>query len=167
MSRTEELENSGARSVGGGGEHPFVKWGEHRAYVEGRVINYWESKYGGVFTVSVDKCSDHLEAQMGRDEPMVGVEPGQTVNVGLQYSALDGLDESYQGHDLHIAFEGWEKSKSGNRYRIFKVFDITPDEPEGETEDPSGAETPSGVGAGPGGPGGESPPPPGDDDLPF
>lgn len=170
MSRTDELRDEGAKQVGGGGEHPFVKWGESRAYVEGEIVSYWESKYGGVFTMRVFDCSDHLEAQMGQDEPMVKVEPGQTVNVGLQYSALEGLGEKYVDKSLHIAFEGWEKSRTGNRYRVFQVFDVTPehaDPPEGESGDESGADTPSGVGAGPGAPGAEEPPIEEADGLPF
>lgn len=154
MDRTKELEQEGAKQVGGGGEHPFVKWPESRAYVEGEVVDYWESKYGGVFTMRVFDCADHLEAQMGQDEPMVNVEAGQTVNVGLQYSALDNLDEDYVGATLHMAFEGWEESRTGNRYRVFKVFDVSPEDQEPESE----SEEDEVEGGGPGSPDAESPP---------
>lgn len=179
MSRTDELASSGAKQIGGGGNAPFVKWGDNRSYVEGRVLNLWESQYGMNARIAVEKASSGLEASSGKGEPRVRVEPGMEVNVGLNYTALAGLTEDQVGHDVHVAFEGWVESKSGNDYRNFRVFDLggagetrsgkenATERSEEQLEPSARMKSRQASGGGPGAPGSESPPPPGEDDLPF
>lgn len=161
MSKTDELREGGARKVGGGGDAPFVKWGNSYAYVEGVLQAIWEGDYGENAKVHVTDCSDNLEASMGKDDEPSGVLEGDTVNVSLNYSALDGITPGLKGKVVHVAFEGWQKSKRGQEYRVFTVFDLGAPE-DGESEpDPE----PSARQAGPGAPGAEGPPPDEYDDF--
>lgn len=181
MSRTDELRDSGtAKNISGGGNAPFVKWGDRRAYVEGEIVSLWESQYGMNARMRVQKASSSVEASPGKGEPRVRVEEGMEVNVGLNYTALTGVTQDQLGHVVHVAFEGWEQSKAGNDYRAFSVFDLGPedatrgerggsdtsgDEESGAESEPS-ARQQSMSGTGPGAPGAEQPPP-ADDNLPF
>lgn len=124
MSRTDELMQGGARSrTGRGGGAPFVKWGDDPAWVEGKVLDIWEGKYGMAARVYVADCSDNLEAG-GKDE-MGPVEKETEVNIGLNYAALeDSVTEEDRGAGLHFAFTGWGKTKDGTRFREFAVLEV-------------------------------------------
>lgn len=116
--RTEELKKQGAEVRGNNNEEgsPFVRWPEEPAYVEGEVIDVWNSKHGAVVTVKVAQSSDNLSID------------AESVNVGLSHKMLeDAIRHSDIGGVFHIAFDGWGKSKSsGNRYRLFTVLCISP-----------------------------------------
>ncbi len=140
-SRTEELKERGANRVSGGGsDAPFIKWpektGKHYAYIEGRSLSVWEGKFGAVLTMTADHGEAIRAVTSTEDgEPeTVKLEPGMKVNVGLNYSSLkDFVPRVEIGHEYHIAFNGWEKSRGGNTYRVFEVLDMggpPPDEVE-------------------------------------
>ena len=131
MRRTDELKASGTatdRTGGGGGGAPFIKWPKDAKYawVEGRLRKIWTGKFGDSATLEVTAISNGLMAK-GRDddgeEVVSSPHASDTVNVGLNSSALqDTLSQEDVGTNVHIAFEGWEESKSGNRYRLFTVL---------------------------------------------
>lgn len=136
MSRTNQLREQGARERGGaGGGAPFVKWGDAYTWVEGEIIGSFQTKYGLAVTMMVTATHDAgLQAQ-GRDEDgnnfTTDVRVGEEVNIGTQSAALQGkITEDDHGKFFHVAFEGWEHPTGGNRYRVFTVIEITPeDEP--------------------------------------
>lgn len=134
MSRTDELRQGGGRERAGSGSdgsHPFVKWGEDYAWLEGRLIDTWEGTYGltGVMEITATGAAP-LSAKGKNDdgnEYTVPVKVGDTVNVGFNHSSLQGkITADDKDKNWHIAFEGWQKSKStGNRFRIFAVIELT------------------------------------------
>lgn len=139
MDRTEELRKAGAKKLGGGGNHPFVKWDDSHAYVEGELLRLWESNYGWCGTVAVHDVSPNLQAKMDKDTPAVMIERGDTVNVSLNYAALkESLREDHIGHSIHVAFVGWEQTKAGQKYRLFELYDIGEPEPEFTEEELEG-----------------------------
>lgn len=154
MSRTDDLRQRGARDrIGGGGGAPFVDWPRQPpAWVEGRVLRLWETKYGIAVTIKVQARSNGLQYK-GKDEdgnPVNGsVEPSQEVNVGLNYAALrDSVTETDIGVAMHFAFESWGESKaSGNHYRNFAVLELpdpaSSDSPPVEPETVPGEHGPS------------------------
>lgn len=162
MSRTDELRRGGAKERGGGGGGtPFVKWGERYAWVEGDILKLWEGKYGKSATVRVTRHSDDIQAAGKTEEGekyIRPIAPGQEVNVGLNYAALEGaVTDSDEGRRFHFAFEGWGESKNGDRYRVFTVLELPEDEGGAAAEDEPEGETVRSE-AGPGHP---------DSDLPF
>ncbi len=139
--RTDELKQSGANRVAGGGsDAPFVKWpekgGKHYAYVEGKALSLWEGKYGAVLTMTADHGQSIRAVSGTEDEPQIHkIEKGMTVNVGLNYTSLKDFAPKVQiGHEYHIAFEGWEKSRGGNTYRVFEVLDLGGPPPDEASE---------------------------------
>jgi hypothetical protein len=129
MTRTDELGQGGARRVGGGGGSGFVKWTDSYGWLEGRVTEFWEGRYGRVASIELAALGGALTLQTGAGDEKVESVPsvGDTVNVGLNYSALEPLDnDSFKGKLIHVAFEGWQEGKDGgNRYRVFKVYDLS------------------------------------------
>ena len=131
MSRTDELRQSGGRERGGGGSGaPFVKWGDHYVWFEGRVKGTFKTKYGLAATIVVSEVSDHGLIAQGKNEDgevyTDTVNAGKEVNLGLNSATLDGkITEEDVGKSFHIAFESWEEPKGGNRYRNFTVIELT------------------------------------------
>lgn len=166
MSRTDELKRSGATPIGrgSGGSAPFVKFGDDYAFVEGVVVDIWKGEYGRVAKIRTTEVSENLVAQINADEPTEPVRNGETVNVGLNFAALEEVTDSFLGATIHIAFIEWGMTKSQQRFRSFDVLEVEAapwqshdDEDEAEPEP------------------GPSPPPPTsapdagvtDDDIPF
>jgi hypothetical protein len=174
-SRTEQWKERGARSLSGGGgiSAPFVKWPKDGSYawLEGRVVSVWDGKYGEVATVKLTAVSPNLGAVEGAGEERrrVQVGTGDTLHVGLNYSALEGIGPDQEGHLVHLAFTGWAESKGGDRYRAFEVLEAPEDEAA------TGDRRPEPVPRRPASPGLRPGPKPdggdellaGDDDLPF
>jgi len=148
MSRTEELRGGGARRIGGGSDHPFLKWpdkgGASHAYVEGPVTAIWAGKYGQNLTIVAEHGQAIRAVSGGEEQTEYKIEAGMELNVSLGYSALkEAADEIQIGNSYHIAFTGWEKSKKGgNEYRMFEVYDLGSAESEPEMEDTSDGNPP-------------------------
>lgn len=129
MSRTDEVRDRGRERGGSGGGAPFVKWGEDYAWLEGRVVGSFQTKYGLAVTFDVTGTGGAgLEAQ-GRDDDgeqfTTSVKAGDQVNFGTQSAALQGkIVAEDEGKAFHVAFEGWEHPKGGNRYRVFTVIEL-------------------------------------------
>lgn len=141
-SRTERWKERGGRSLGGGGRGisaPFVKWPRDGSYawLEGRVVAVWPGKYGEVATVELTALSRNLVAVegAGEDRRRVQVGEGDMLNVGLNYSALEGIGPEQEDRLIHLAFTGWAESKTGDQYRAFEVLeapeDATPEQERG------------------------------------
>ena len=133
MSRTDDLEQAGARRIGGGGGSGFIHWPEKKSgdeymWIEGEITDFWEGKYGRLATLQVSACSPNAKSVSGAGDERVTekIEPDSEVNIGLNYSALEPLDNTdYKGKRVHVAFEGWEKPKDGgNAYRLFRIFEL-------------------------------------------
>jgi len=131
--RTEELEQGGARRIGGGGSSPFIKWGDSYGFVEGSLEEIWEGKHGDVATIEVAAADGELYGQEGQGQPPVDVVPGMRVNVGLNYAALNGVTDDLVGSVVHVAFVQWAETKEGQQYREFRVYEVKP----GEEKEPS------------------------------
>lgn len=174
MSRTDELRDSGARSVAGGGsDDPFVRWGDSPAWVEGEVLGFWDGRYGEVMSLRVTNASN--TARAGDPDNPDPIREDQEVNVGLNSVLLKDVPEKVGvGAEVHVAFVGWEQSdSSGNKYRLFEVLEIEPgdsgparsnggpEKPSREDKDLDGAPRSGGPGVD------DEVPPPGEDDLPF
>lgn len=126
MSRTDEVRESGARPIGGGENAPFIKWGNHYAFVEGTIESFWSGEYGEVARLKVTNAHAELEGQLSKDEPRVAIEVGMVANLGLGYAALSDIGPHLEGAEIHVAFVDWGESKgSGNRFRNFTVFQLT------------------------------------------
>lgn len=147
MSRTDELRKHGGRERAGsgtGGSHPFVKWGEEYAWLEGRLIDTWEGQFGLTGVMEISAVGAAPLSATGKDEDgkefTVQVVAGETVNVGFNHSSLQGkITDEDEGKNWHIAFEGWQKSKStGNRFRVFAVIELTERETVPADDDDSG-----------------------------
>ncbi len=142
MSRTEELRDSGARRLAGGGsDAPFLKWpdkgGLSYAYVEGCVSSIWSGKYGPNITITAEH-GQGIRAVSGSeaDQRQHKIEPGMELNVSLGYSALrDAAELIETGHSYHIAFIGWARSAGGQQYRMFEIYDLGGDMTTQDTED--------------------------------
>lgn len=142
MSRTDEVRGRGRERGGSGaGGAPFVRWGDSYAWVEGRVAGSFSTKYGLAVTIDLSNVGGApLEAQ-GRDEEgadfTVGIKSGMRVNVGTQSTTLTGkITAEDEGKNFHVAFEGWEEPKGGNRYRVFSVIELTErDAPEEDADE--------------------------------
>lgn len=149
--RTEQWRERGARSLSGGGgiSAPFVKWGDDYAWAEGRVVSVWPGKYGDVATLELTAVSRNLVTLegAGEDRRRVQVGPGDRLNVGLNYTALEGVGREQEGRLVHVAFVGWEESRSGDRYRRFEVLEA----PEDAEPGPDSGGPPPGEAAGDGG----------------
>ncbi len=126
MSRTDDLKRQGARSIGrgAGGSAPFVKFGDEYCFVEGIILDFWTGEYGRVAKMRVTAKSKNLMGSMGADEPQEPIEEGATVNVGLNYAALEEVTDSFLGSTVHIAFIEWGETKKGQRFRAFDVLEV-------------------------------------------
>ena len=131
MSRTDDIRQRGGKERGGMvGGTPFVKWGDDYSWIEGRIEGTFNTKYGLAGTFKVSGIHEGgLTAQGKNDEGedyTQSVRSGDLVNVGLASAALQGkIEEGDVGKAFHIAFEGWEHPKGGNRYRVFAVIELT------------------------------------------
>lgn len=143
MSRTDELKGKGATQISGGGaDAPFLKWpekgGKGYAYIEGKVLSMWEGQYGPVLVMTADHgegIKATLVMEEGAEPEAVRIEQGMVLNVGMGSTVLKGFVANMQvGHEYHIAFTGWEKSRTGNTYRMFEVLDLNAPEPENGDE---------------------------------
>jgi hypothetical protein len=140
--RTDELRDGGARDrTASGTGTPFVKWGEHYSWVEGQITKIWEGKFGLSATTRVTAVSNELftvgKGENGEKVTCL-VTPDTEVNIGLNYAALDGaIVPGDEGKHVHVAFEGWQESKTGDRYRLFAVLEM-PD--AGDRNEPELAE---------------------------
>ena len=130
VSRTDDLRAGGA-SVRGGSVSgaPFVKWSDDYSWLEGEVTGTFKTKYGLAVTFSVHRVSDNGLSTQGRDEDgnnfQGTVRSGEEVNIGMGSATLEGkITEEDVGKIFHVAFEGWEAPKSGNRYRLFAVVEL-------------------------------------------
>ena len=156
MSRTAELKASGAvartKEVSGDvsmDPAPYVKWGDDYAYVEGQVMELWDSPkgYGESVSIALTSCSDNLMGKLGTE--IVAISAGERVNVGLGSATLKGTitaagervnvglgsatlkgtitaADVEQGKHFHVAFMRWQEptNASGNRYRVFTVLEV-------------------------------------------
>ena len=156
MSRTDDIRQQGGKERGGmAGGSPFVKWGDDYVWLEGRIDGTFNTKYGLAATMMISAVHDGGLIAAGKNEEgedyTATVNPGELVNVGLASAALQGkIEEGDVGKSFHIAFEGWEHPKGGNRYRVFAVIELTERAPGRDDE----AERPEIE-------------PTGDDELPF
>ncbi len=126
MSRTDDLKQRGARSIGrgAGGSAPFVKWGDEYTYVEGVILDMWKGEYGEVAKMRTTDVSENLVAQISEDEGPAPVAVGDTVNVGLGYASLQEVTSSFLGSTVHIAFIEWGETKGGKKFRAFDVLEV-------------------------------------------
>jgi hypothetical protein len=145
MDRTKELERAGARRIDKGINAPFIKWGDDPSWVEGRIIRFWESEYGLVATVEVTGAENARGTVGGESGEIVDIVTGDIANLGLQYAGIrDAISADHLGHSVHVAFTEWGKTKKGQKFRQFVVFDLgsasgglpdaAPTEPEEEPE---------------------------------
>jgi len=166
MSRTDDVRGKGRERGGTGGGAPFVRWGERYAWIEGRVAGSFNTKYGLAITLDVLGVGGAVLEAQGRDEDgndfTTRVEAGIKVNVGTQSATLAGkITADDEGGIFHVAFEGWESPKGGNRYRVFTVIELSDREPAPESREDTHAEADVGATTGHAGPGHP------DADLPF
>ena len=134
MSRTDELKAAGAvartKEVSTDASMepaPYVRWGDEYAYVEGQVLEIWDSPkgYGESVSMALSGCSDHLMGKLGTE--MVAISAGQKANVGLGSATLQGTitaADVEQGKHFHVAFMRWQEPANGNRYRVFAVIEV-------------------------------------------
>ena len=139
MSRTGDLRQGGGRERGGSGGGPFVRWGDSYAWFEGLVSGTFKTKYGLAASMKVTAVSDHGLIAQGKNEDGAiytdTVDAGDEVSLGLNSATLDGkITENDVGKTFHVAFEGWEEPKGGNRYRAFTVIELTERGSEPEPE---------------------------------
>lgn len=135
MSRTEELrrlsQSGRVKSLNNGDTAPFIVWPKDDEFtsVEGELMSVWTGKYGPVARIEVHKASDNTVAVIGSGDAQsrVSIEPGTEVNVGLNYAALEGIEEDQVGQIVHVAFTGWGETKKGDRFRQFDVFAFSDD----------------------------------------
>lgn len=131
VSRTDDLRAGGSSERGGSvSGAPFVKWSDDYSWLEGEVMGTFKTKYGLAATFSVQRVSDNGLNTQGRDEDgnnlSGSVRSGEEVNVGMGSATLEGkITEVDVGKSFHVAFEGWEAPKGGNRYRCFAVVELT------------------------------------------
>ena len=142
MGRTDDLRQGGGKERGGMvGGTPFLKWGDDYAWLEGRIEGTFNTKYGLAATFKVSAVHDGGLIAQGKNDDgedyTESVVAGALINVGLASAALQGkIEEGDVGKAFHIAFEGWEAPKGGNRYRVFAVIELTerdqgaPDNPD-------------------------------------
>ena len=132
--RTDELRRRGAERLGTGGSAPFVMWPENdvTTYVEGRVEEVWEGRFGNVARIAVHRASEGATAVTGSGEARAEapIEPGSMINVGLNYACLSNVGADHEGKVLHIAYYGWSETEAGQRFRMFEVFELADDEKE-------------------------------------
>ena len=159
VSRTDDLREGGARERGGSvSGAPFVKWGDDYSWFEGEITGTFKTKYGLAVTFDVQHVSDNGLDTQGRDEDgnnfQGSARSGEEVNVGFGSATLEGkITEEDVGKVFHIAFEGWEAPKGGNRYRIFAVVELAARSAEGLERNESHEEVGATTGdAGPGHP---------------
>jgi len=136
MSRTDELKASGAvartKEISGDASAepaPYVKWGDEYAWIEGQVMELWDSPkgYGESVAMTLTSCSDNLMGKLATE--IVAIEAGKRVNVGLGSATLKGTITAVdiqQGKHFHIAFIRWQEPVDGNRYRVFAVLEVAP-----------------------------------------
>ncbi len=144
MSRTDDLRIGGGneRAGSGAGGSPFVKWGDDYSWLEGEVTGTFTTKYGLAVTLKVQNVSENGLDTQGRDEDgnnyQGHVTVGSEVNIGMGSAMLQGkIKAEDMDKVFHVAFEGWERPKSGNDYRLFAVVELTERSAEGlETSPP-------------------------------
>ena len=134
--RTDELRASGAvartKEVSGDASMepaPYVRWTDEYAYVEGQVMELWDSPkgYGESVSMALTACSDNLMGKLGTE--IVAISAGQRANVGLGSATLQGTitaADVEQGKHFHVAFMRWQEPANGNRYRVFTVLEVAP-----------------------------------------
>lgn len=159
VSRTDDLRAGGASERGSGvSGAPFVKWSDDYTWLEGEVTGTFKTKYGLAATFNVHRVSDNGLTTQGRDEDgnnfQGSVRAGEDVNIGMGSATLEGkITEEDVGKVFHVAMEGWEAPKGGNRYRIFAVVELAPRSAEGLEQNQSHEEVGATTGdAGPGHP---------------
>ena len=132
--RTDELRASGAvartKDVSEGGSTepaPYIRWADEYAWVEGQVMELWDSPkgYGESVSFVLTSCSDNLMGKLGTE--IVAISAGQRANVGLGSATLQGTitaADVQQGKHFHVAFLRWQEPANGNRYRVFAVLEV-------------------------------------------
>ena len=138
MSRTDELRASGAvartRDVSEAGSvepAPYIRWADDYAWVEGQVMELWDSPkgYGESVAMALTACSDNLMGKLGTE--IVAITGSERVNVGLGSATLKGTitaADVQQSKHFHVAFMRWQEPANGNRYRVFAVLEVAPPE---------------------------------------
>jgi len=134
--RTDELRASGAvartKEVSGDASSepaPYIRWADEYAWVEGQVMELWDSPkgYGESVSMALTACSDNLMGKLGTE--IVAISAGQRANVGLGSATLQGTitaADVEQGKHFHVAFMRWQEPANGNRYRVFTVLEVAP-----------------------------------------
>jgi len=147
MSRTDELRASGAvartKEVSSDASMEpaaYIKWGDDYAWVEGQVMELWDSPkgYGESVSMARTSCSDGLMGKLGTE--FVGINAGERANVGLGSATLQGTitaADVEQGKHFHVAFMRWQEPANGNRYRIFTVLEVASPEADVAAKDPT------------------------------
>ena len=138
--RTDELRASGAvartKEVSGDASSepaPYIRWADEYAWVEGQVMELWDSPkgYGESVSMALTACSDNLMGKLGTE--IVAISAGERANVGLGSATLQGTitaADVQQGKHFHVAFMRWQEPANGNRYRVFTVLEVAPPEAE-------------------------------------
>lgn len=147
-SRTDALRKGGGterRGSGGGGDG-FVKWGDEYAWIEGEVVGTFETKFGLAATMAVTNTGGASLMVHGTDdngeEFSEPVRAGSQVNIGLASATLrDTIKANDKGKKFHVAFEGWDQAKGGNRYRCFAVIELTEREAPAASDEPEPVDT--------------------------
>ena len=136
--RTDELRASGAvartrdvSEVGSTEPAPYIRWADDYAWVEGQVMELWDSPkgYGESVAMALTSCSDNLMGKLGTE--IVTIKGSERVNVGLAAATLKGTitaADVQQAKHFHVAFMRWQEPANGNRYRVFAVLEVAPPE---------------------------------------
>ncbi len=140
------------KPLGNRNRAPFVKWGDDKAMLVGLCREVWEGDYGLVARISVRECENLVGIRgKGDDQVRLVIQPGDTVNVGLNLAALKDISEKQVGQLIKIESRGWAEGKSGDKYRNIEVSVREEEAPNEEG----------------GSSGGIADEPEGDDDVPF
>jgi hypothetical protein len=129
--------------TGDGDPVPFIRWPETGpAILEAVVLSEWAGEFGAILRVRVESAysgdtgDGDLLGIMGKgdEQSETPILPGDEINVGLSPAGLQRLEHAPTGAAIRIAFKGWGKTKSGNRFRRFVVGLAEPDAADGRDE---------------------------------
>ena len=113
---------------------PFIRWSKAEVddYVLGRVKSIWESKFGPVAHILVEKLrGDLFDQQAGSGTP-------ENVNCGLALTTLHNtIRQEDIGRRVLISYHGKRTAKSGYAYRDVKVEFLT-DRPASQADEEGG-----------------------------
>ena len=103
---------------------PFVRWGKHGEWIQGRVLGICECEVGPIARLLVTRCSEGLKStvQAEHQTKTVRIKPRGHVHVEAGDIDIQRRMPEFKGATRHrITFVCWVTAASGPKHRLISV----------------------------------------------